>query len=96
MELIALENTHSPAPRRKLTVDELPASRIEVPMGIGPASLGNIQHAIQGAGSTFHRSRGPRDDQPALRTCLGYIWTARGRFAILSPWSAGALAFAST
>lgn len=44
VELIALDT--APAPERRLTVDELLASRIKLPPGIGPLSLEDIERAI--------------------------------------------------
>lgn len=44
--LSALEPAPEPAPLRKLTVDELLASRIKLPPGVGPLSLDDIERAI--------------------------------------------------
>ena len=44
VELIALDA--APAPERALTVDELLASRIKLPPGIGPLSLEDMERAI--------------------------------------------------
>lgn len=44
VELIALEA--APAPEQKLTVDELLASRIKLPPGVGPLSMEDIDQAI--------------------------------------------------
>ena len=46
VELIALDAAPIPAPERKLTVDELLASRIKLPPGIGPLSLEDMERAI--------------------------------------------------
>jgi hypothetical protein len=46
VELIALEAAPAPAPERKLTVDELLASRIKLPGGVGPLSLEDMERAI--------------------------------------------------
>ena len=46
VELIALDAAPAPALERRLTVDELPASRIELPPGIGPLSLEEMERAI--------------------------------------------------
>ena len=48
VELIALEAAPAPAPapERKLTVDELLASRIKLPPGVGPLSLEDMERAI--------------------------------------------------
>lgn len=44
VEIIALEA--APEPERKLTVDELLASRIKLPPGVGPLSLEDMEQAI--------------------------------------------------
>jgi hypothetical protein len=44
VELIALDT--APAPARGLTVDELLASRIKLPPGVGPLSLEDMERAI--------------------------------------------------
>lgn len=46
VELIALEAAAAPVPERKLTVDELLASRIKLPSGVGPLSLEDMERAI--------------------------------------------------
>jgi len=46
VELIALDAAPIPAPERKLTVDELLASRIKLRPGIGPLSLEDMERAI--------------------------------------------------
>ncbi len=46
VELIALETPKAPVPERKLTVDELLASRIKPPPGVGPLSQEDIDRAI--------------------------------------------------
>ena len=46
VELIALEAAPAPAPERKLTVDELLASRIKLPPGVVPLSLEDMERAI--------------------------------------------------
>jgi hypothetical protein len=46
VELIALEAAPVAGPERKLTVDELLASRIKLPPGIGPLSLEDMERAI--------------------------------------------------
>ena len=46
VELIALVAASAPAPERKLTVDELLASRIKLPLGVGPLSLEDMERAI--------------------------------------------------
>jgi hypothetical protein len=46
VELIALDAAPAPAPERKLTVDELLASRIKLPAGVGPLSLEDMERAI--------------------------------------------------
>lgn len=46
VELIALETAPESALERKLTVDELLASRIKLPPGIGPLSLEDMERAI--------------------------------------------------
>jgi hypothetical protein len=46
VELIAREAAPALAPERKLTVDELLASRIKPPLGIGPLYLENMERAI--------------------------------------------------
>jgi hypothetical protein len=44
VELIVLDNQE--APERGLTVDELLASRIKLPPGVGPLSLEDMERAI--------------------------------------------------
>ena len=46
VELIALDAAPAPLPERKLTVDELLASRIKPPPGTGPLSQEDIDRAI--------------------------------------------------
>ena len=46
VEIIALEAAPEPEPERKLTVDELLASRIKLPPGVGPLSLEDMEQAI--------------------------------------------------
>lgn len=47
VELIALDEAPAaPAPRPRLTVDELLASRIDLPAGVGPISLDDMERAI--------------------------------------------------
>ena len=46
VEIIALEAAPAPAPERKLSVDELLASRIKLPSGVGPLSLEDMERAI--------------------------------------------------
>ncbi len=47
VELIALDEAPAgPAPRPRLTVDELLASRVELPAGVGPISLDDMERAI--------------------------------------------------
>lgn len=46
VELIALDATAAPAPAHRLTVDELLASRIKLPPGVGPLSLEDMEQAI--------------------------------------------------
>jgi len=46
VELIALDAAPASAPERKLTVDELLASRIKLPQGVGPLSLEDMERAI--------------------------------------------------
>lgn len=46
VELIALDAALGPAPERKLTVDELLASRIKLQPGVGPLSLEDMERAI--------------------------------------------------
>jgi hypothetical protein len=46
VELIALEAPPPPAPERKLTVDELLASRIKLAPEFGPLSLEDMDRAI--------------------------------------------------
>lgn len=46
VELIALDSTPAPASARKLTADELLASRIKLPPGVGPLSLEDMERAI--------------------------------------------------
>jgi hypothetical protein len=46
VELIALDAASPPTPERKLTVDELLASRVKLPPGVGPLSLEDIERAI--------------------------------------------------
>ena len=46
VELIALDAAPAPAPRPKLTVDELLAARVELPPGVGPISLEDMERAI--------------------------------------------------
>lgn len=46
VELIALDAASTPAPEHKLTVDELLASRIKLPPGVGPLSLEDMERAI--------------------------------------------------
>jgi hypothetical protein len=46
VELIALDAASAPAPECKLTVDELLASRIKLPPGVGPLSLEDMERAI--------------------------------------------------
>lgn len=46
VELIALDAAPALAPERKLTVDELLASRIKPPPGVGPVSLEDMERAI--------------------------------------------------
>lgn len=46
VELIALDAAPAPAPERKLTIDELLASRIKLPSGIGTLSLEDMEQAI--------------------------------------------------
>lgn len=46
VELIALDTATAPALERKLTVDELLASRIKLPPGVGPLSLEDMERAI--------------------------------------------------
>ena len=45
VELIVLDATSAPS-ERKLTVDELVASRIRLPPGIGPLSIEDMERAI--------------------------------------------------
>lgn len=46
VELIALDVPSALAPERKLTVDELLASRIKLPPGVGPLSVEDMERAI--------------------------------------------------
>ena len=47
VELIALDEAPATgAPRPRLTVDELLASRVELPAGVGPISLDDMERAI--------------------------------------------------
>lgn len=46
VELIALEAAPAQVPERKLTVDELLASRIKLPPGVGPLSLDDMERAL--------------------------------------------------
>jgi hypothetical protein len=46
VELIALDAAPAAVPERKLTVDELLASRIELPPGVGPLTLEDMERAI--------------------------------------------------
>lgn len=46
VELIALDAGPAPGSERALTVDELLASRIKLPPGIGPLSLEDMERAI--------------------------------------------------
>ena len=46
VELIALDATNTPALESKLSVDELLASRIKLPAGVGPLSQQDIEEAI--------------------------------------------------
>lgn len=46
VELIALDAASAPGSDRTLTADELLASRIKLPPGIGPLSLEDMERAI--------------------------------------------------
>jgi hypothetical protein len=46
VELIALDAATTPVLERKLSVDELLASRIKLPAGVGPLSHEDIERAI--------------------------------------------------
>jgi hypothetical protein len=46
VELIALDVAPETASERKLTADELLASRIELPPGVGPLTLEDMERAI--------------------------------------------------
>ncbi len=48
VELIALDAAPTPAPERKLSVDELLATRIKLPPGIGPLSLEDTERFSRG------------------------------------------------
>jgi hypothetical protein len=46
VELIALDAAPAAAPESKLTADELLASRVKLPPGVGPLSLEDMERAI--------------------------------------------------
>jgi hypothetical protein len=46
VELIALDESPGRAPSGKLSIDELLASRIKLPPGVGPVLAEDIEHAI--------------------------------------------------
>ncbi len=46
VELIVLDTGSTPASERAVTVDELLASRIKLPQGVGPLSLEDMERAI--------------------------------------------------
>lgn len=46
MNAIKVDTAPASAPERRLTVDELLASRIKLPPGVGPLSLEDMERAI--------------------------------------------------
>jgi hypothetical protein len=62
VELIAIEAALAPTPEPTLTVDELLASRVKLPPGVGPLSLDDIERAIAEGALGNRSERAPGAD----------------------------------